>query len=340
MLRALLPAASPTDPRRAGLRRPNREAPVFIFTLPLALLAILVALSIALGMVLGRTLRSALLLRRAEFQITPEVIRPGEGMRVWARVVPRGDRRVVVRAGLTCTMLDHRPRNLYANTHDLASVYERPNEFAAFVQMPTYALRTGAVGAELSKLFSEDAHRRLISWSVDFEVSAVDRPGVVLARASIPVEVPEGRPLEARRSTMDQIIVDTCRVMHSDLVFNWLVRLASVDGVISPEERRLLHDVLRASFGIEDPALADARIAVETQRDLQVDPAVLRKHLPVTALVALYQFLYAMAWRDGYLDGREHNFLVDVLKKFGLEPDLVMQVEREVMHAMAQQTIR
>jgi uncharacterized tellurite resistance protein B-like protein len=313
---------------------------VFIFILPLALLAILVALSIVLAMALGRALRSALSLRRAEFQITPEVIRPGEGMRVWARVVPRGAGQVVVRAELTCTMLDHRPRNLYANTHTLTPVYGGPNEFAVFVQMPAYALRTGVVGAELSNLFSEDAHRLLISWSVDFEVSPVDRPAVVLARASIPVEVPEGRALEADRAIMDQIVVDTCRVMHSDLVFNWLVRLAGADGAIAPGERQLLHDVLRASFGIVDPALADARITVETKRDLQVDPAVLRKHLPLSALVSFYQFLYAMAWRDGHIDGREHHFLLGVLEKFGLEPEVVRQVEREVMHAMARQAIR
>src|SRR6185503_15945659 len=201
---------------------PQVAYPVFIFVLPLSLLAILMALSLVLAAALVRALRNALALRLAEFQIAPEVIRPGEGMRVWARVVPRGDRPVMVRAGLTCTMLDHRTRKLYENAHLLASVYGRPSEFAAFVQMPAYALRTGAVGAELENLFSEDAHRLLISWSVDFEVSPVDRPDLVLARSSMPVEVPEGRPLQADRAYMDQLIVDTCRAMHGDLVFNCL----------------------------------------------------------------------------------------------------------------------
>src|SRR4051812_33851813 len=93
------------------------KPPVFLFVLPLALLAILAVLALLLAVGLFRAARNAVALRRAEFQITPEVIRPGEGMRVWARVLPRGRTPVVVRAGLTCTMLDHRPRSLYAHAH-------------------------------------------------------------------------------------------------------------------------------------------------------------------------------------------------------------------------------
>lgn len=297
-------------------------------------------LAVAIAMAVFRAFRSALALRRAEFQITPEVIRPGEGMRVWARVVASGTEPIAVRAALTCTMLDHRPRRLYENAHALIPVYDRPNEHAVFVQMPSYALRTGAVGDELSRLFSEDAHRLLVSWSVDFEVVRARSPGVVLARTSIPVEVPEGRPLLADRTYMDQLIVETCRSMHSDLVFNWMVRLASADGAIDPRERQLLHEVLSASFGVADAATADARIAVEMQRDLQVDPIVLRKHLPEEAMLSLYRFLYAMAWRDGQLDGREHNFLIDVLEKFGLDATTVKQVEREVMEGLARHAQR
>jgi uncharacterized membrane protein YebE (DUF533 family) len=62
---------------------------------------------------------------------------------------------------------------------------------------------------------------------------------------------------------------------------------------------------------------------------------VLQKHLPQEALVSFYRFLCAMAWRDGNLDGREHNFLMDVLEKFGLDPDVARQVEQEVTHGMA-----
>ncbi len=139
---------------------------------------------------------------------------------------------------------------------------------------------------------------------------------------------------------MDQLIVATCRSMHSDLVFNWMVRLASADGEIDARERHLLHEVLAASFGVTDVATADARIAVEMHRDLQVDPVVLRKHLPEEAMVSLYRFLYAMAWRDGQLDGREHNFLVGVLEKFGLDAAMVRQVEREVMDGLARNAQR
>ena len=313
---------------------------MIFFLLPLALLVILAVLAAAIAVAVFRAFRSALALRRAEFQIMPEVIRPGEGMRVWARVLASGTEPLVVRAALTCTMLDHRPRRLYENVHTLIPVYARPEEHAVFVQMPAYALRSGAVGDELSKLFSEDAHRLLISWSVDFEVARARRPDTILARTSIPVEVPEGQPLLADRTYMDQLIVATCRSMHSDLVFNWMVRLASADGEIDARERHLLHEVLAASFGVTDPATADARIAVEMHRDLQVDPVVLRKHLPEEAMLSLYRFLYAMAWRDGQLDGREHNFLVGVLEKFGLDAAMVRQVEREVLDGLARNAHR
>ncbi|MEP7123956.1 MAG: TerB family tellurite resistance protein [Byssovorax sp.] len=313
---------------------------MLFFLLPLALLAILAVLAVAIAVAVFRAVRSVLSLRRAEFQITPDVIRPGEGMRVWARVLASGTEPLAVRAALTCTMLDHRPRRLYENAHALIPVHDRPGEHAVFMAMPSYALRSGAVGDELSRLFSEDAHRLLISWSVDFEVVRANRPGVVLARTSIPVEVPEGQPLQADRAYMDQLIVATCQSMHSDLVFNWMVRLASADGAIDPTERQLLHEVLAASFGVTDVELADARIAVEMQRDLQVDPVVLRKHLPEEAMLSLYRFLYAMAWRDGQLDGREHNFLVDVLEKFGLDAGTVQHVEREVVEGMARHAQR
>lgn len=313
---------------------------MFLFVLPLALLAILFALALTLAVTLLRALRSALVLRRAEFQIAPEQIRPGEGMRVWARVMPTGRKPVAVRARLTCTLLDHLPHRLYENVHQLAPVYDRPDEFAAFVLVPSYALRTGAVGDSLSRLFSPDAHRLLVSWSVDFEVVSADRPDHVLARASIPVHVPEGKPLKDDRAYMDQLLIETCTAMHGDLVFNWMVRVAGIDGHIAPEERHLLHEVLHASFGITDGETAEARIAVEMQRDLQLDPRFLRRHLPEAARLSLYRFLYAMAMRDGALHGSEHGFLLEVLDKFGLDPALIRQVEKEVLHGMARSSTR
>jgi uncharacterized tellurite resistance protein B-like protein len=308
---------------------------VVLFLLPLALLAILFALALTLSVALLRALRSALVLRRAEFQIAPEQLRPGEGMRVWARVLPTGKKPICVRARLTCTLLDHAPHRLYQNVHQLTPVHDRPNEFAAFVAMPHYALRTGAVGDELSRLFSPDAHRLLVSWSVDFEVVPADRPDQVLARSSIPVHVPEGKPLKDQRAAMDQLLIETCAAMHDDLVFNWMVHLAGVDGHIAPEERHLLHELLHASFGIPDAETADARIAVETKRDLTLDPRFLRRHLPEPARASLYRFLYAMAMRDGAMHAREQSFLFEVLARFGLDPALVRQIEKEVLDGKA-----
>lgn len=341
-----LPAAAPRfhiNVSGPGVLRSGLAAfpslPVSLFFLPLALIVVLVTLLVALAGAVIRALRAAITVRSAEFQVTPDVVRPGEGMRVWAKVAPRGDAPLYVRASLTCTMFDHRARHLYSNTHNLTSVYGRPNEFACFVQMPAYALRSGVVGDELSTLFSEDAHRLLIFWSMDLEACLVS-DGSVLLRESIPVDVPEGRPLQADRSYMERLIVETCGAMHSDLVFNWLVQLAMSDGQIDPRERQLLHDVLRQAHAVFDPANADARIAVEMQRDLQLDPEVLRKHLPPEALLAFYRFLYAMAWRDGHMDGREHGFLVDVLEKFGLDAPIVKEVEREVLRGMGQHALR
>lgn len=310
-----------------------------LFFLPLAIFAVLVLLLIAALQAVTSAARSAARLVRAEFQVAPQAVKPGEGLRLWAKVVPRGRLPATVRATLTCTMFDHRARPLYANDVNLASIVGAEGEFAAFVELPKYALRSGVVGDSLSNLFSEDAHRLLISWSVDFAVSLGDADTIV-ARQSIPIEVPEGRPLGADRAYMEQLIIATCSAMHSDLVLNWLVRLAAVDGAIDPSERHMLHEVLRSSHGVSDPAAADARIALEMSRDLEVDPAVLRKHIPAETVHALYQFLYAMAWRDGSLDGREHNFLVDALEKLGIDPGIVPDLEKEVLRGSAQSSLR
>lgn len=310
-----------------------------LFFLPLLVLLVLVALLVALAAVLARAVRSALLVKRGEFQVTPNVVRPGEGMRVWARVVSRRNEPLAVSATLACTLFAHRPRRLHATTQQLASVVGRPGEYAAFLQIPPYALRTGAVGDELSSLFSEDAHRLLVAWSVELDVRLARDPTDVLLRTSIPIDVPDGRALQADRAYMDDLIVQTCSAMQSDLVLNWLVRLAAADGEVAAEERRLLHDILRARHGVLDPQAADARIAIELQRNVQIDAAILRKHLAPEDLAGFYRVLYAMAWRDGQLDGREHNFLVDALERFGLDAQAARQVEMEVLHGAAQRAM-
>src|ERR1043165_6714419 len=121
----------------------------------------LLVLLVRITALLYRTIRKNVVIQHAEFQVQPSVVRPGEGMRVWARVIPRGTRPLAVRAALTCTMFDHKERRLYSNDVSLAPVVGRPDEYAVFVHMPAYALRTGVVGDELSNLFSEDAHRLL-----------------------------------------------------------------------------------------------------------------------------------------------------------------------------------
>jgi hypothetical protein len=64
---------------------------------------------------------------------------------------------------------------------------------------------------------------------------------------------------------------------------------------------------------------------------MDLDPIALRKHVPLEALRGFYRMLFAMAWRDGQLDGREHNMLIDALEKFGLDGAAAHDVEREVL---------
>ena len=55
---------------------------MLLFVLPLAVLLILLGLLVALAAAVIRAVRSAILLGRAELSVTPNVVRPGEGMRV------------------------------------------------------------------------------------------------------------------------------------------------------------------------------------------------------------------------------------------------------------------
>jgi uncharacterized tellurite resistance protein B-like protein len=304
---------------------------VSLFVLPIALLALLLVLLLVLSRAVFGALRSALLLQRVRFSVNPPTARPGTGVRVTAEVVPRGSRLLSVRAVLACTLFDYRPRELYRLAVELSPVHGRPHELAAFVRIPSQALRSGVVGDGLSQLFSEDAHRLLVSWSLDLEVRDGGADGALLHVDTIPLEVPEGRPLQPDRGYMDALLGQVCAETHSELLFNWMVRLALVDGTLSAPERDLLLELLRNAYGITDPAEADARIQAELRRQVEVDPTLLRNHFPPERLAAVYRFLFAMAWRDGTLDGREHSFLRATLERFGLDRQTVASLEREVL---------
>lgn len=302
-----------------------------LFVLPLAVLLLLSGLLLVLSRAVFGALRSLLALRHVHFAVNPPVARPGGGVRVTAQVVPRGDRALTVRAVLGCTLFDYRPRPLYRLAVELTPVHGRPHELAAFVRVPPQALRSGVVGDSLSLLFSEDAHRLLVSWSLELEVRDGGPAATLLHVDTVPLDIPDGRPLQPDRTYMDALLAQVCTETHSELLFNWLVQLAAVDGVLEPRERALLLEVLRGGYGVTDPAEAEARIQAELRRQVDVDPTLLRNHFPADRLLSVYRFLFAMAWRDGALDGREHAFLQAFLARFGLERQTVAAVEREVL---------
>jgi DnaJ-domain-containing protein 1 len=109
--------------------------------------------------------------------------------------------------------------------------------------------------------------------------------------------------------------------------------------VLSPDERTLLHEVLRATHGITDRAEADRRIAEEQHRELKLEGALLRRHIPVDKRMAFYRLLYIMAWRDGVYDPREHEFLIETLRAFGLDRSHVREVELGVLREMAKSSL-
>ena len=274
-------------------------------------------------------------LAQADFQVSTRVARPGETLVVSALVVPRRAQDLHVTASLACTLFDHRRRDLFARTIVLAPGAHAGERRIGQLSVPAQALRTGVVGDELSSLFSEEARRLLAFWTVVFEVRRGGAHGTVLARRSVPVDIPEGRPLSTEARWMGQVVVDTFTALRDDLVFNWLVTMAAKDGAIDPDERALLHEVLRGAHGISDPGLADARIEAERQRALGLDVDLLRRHVPVEQRVDFYKLLYALAWSDGTLDPREHAFLLETLDDFGLDKHHVREVELEVLRGMA-----
>ena len=305
-------------------------------------LLLLVASAVPLMCLMGaiviamRLVRRVLSLAHVRLRFAPQAAKPGESIEVLARVVPRGRSPIVVRATLACTMFDHRARPLYAKTLAMQPVDGKPNEYRATLELPDAALRTGVVGDQLSALFSEEAHRLLVSWTVGLQI---ERNGRIVHRQSHAIDVPEGQPLRTDKDSMTHMVVEAFSSMHDDLLFNWLVQMAARDGEISSGERELLHDVLRSGHGITDPAAADQRIEEEQRRHLELGGALVRKHIPVDKRMAFYRLMYVMAWRDGVYDPREHTFLLETLHTFGLDRSHVREVELGVLREMAKSAL-
>ncbi len=295
-------------------------------TLPLTLVGVL-----ALGAL--RAWRRASL-RSAHFEVSARVARPGDVLDVSAEVVPLRAQTLYVSAALACTLFDHRKRHLFTQRIVLAGAREG-GKLTGQLHLPATALRTGVVGDELSTLFSEEARRLLAFWTVVFEVRRGGARGPLLSRRSIPVDVPEGRPLSTDPRWMGQVVVETFTALKDDLVLNWLVKMAATDGTIDAGERALLHDVLRKAHGISEAAAADVRIAAELERAVDLDPELVKRHVPVDQRVQFYKLLFAVAWRDGTLDAREHALLMETLDDFGLDRHHVREVELEVLRGMA-----
>jgi uncharacterized tellurite resistance protein B-like protein len=312
---------------------------VAIYLLILALASLALTLVGAALVALGRAVRRVIVLGEAHFDVSPRTLRPGEVVTARARVLPRGDRKARVVVTLRCTMFDHRARDLFVRSVPMSVASDDPHAYTAEIALPDHALRTGVAGDDLSSLFSEDARRLLVFWSVHFEVKPADGETIWL-HATRPIEVPEGRPLRTDSAYIGQLVIDTFASIKDDMLFNWLVKVAARDGEISSSEREFLREVLASAHGIRDAAEADARIESEQKRDVDIDPALIRKHIPPDARVNFYKLLYAVAWRDGSLDKREHAFLVDTLQRFGLDRTEVDEVEREVLRGIAQNSLR
>jgi uncharacterized tellurite resistance protein B-like protein len=309
---------------------------VAIYLLASVVCALPIVLLGAIGVALYRWLLRIATLSALDVKVSPGTARPGERIEAHAKIVPRGGAAISIHATLGCTMFDHRARRLYTRTEQLAPVDGRPNEHCVILAIPENALRTGVIGDDLSSLFSEEARRLLVFWDVSVEVRRGKR---VVARRVLPVLVPEGRPLKTDERYMSRLVVETFASIKDDMLLNWLVKLAAEDGTIAPAEREFLHDLLRTAHNITSDTQADARIQAELERRVDIDPALIRRHIPAEQRVAFYRLLYAVAWRDGVMDKREHAFLVDALRKFGLDRTDVSEVEKEVLRGVAQSAL-
>jgi tellurite resistance protein len=305
-------------------------------------LLLAVASAVALSGLLGasvfgvRLLKRLVALEHVEMKFRPATVQPGALIDVEARVVPRGAKPITVSATLICTMFDHRARALYSKKVKMLPVDGQPTEYRAAIRMPEAALRTGAVGDELSTLFSDEARRLLVSWTVGLEV---ERDSATVHRQSHAIEVPEGARLRADKGSMTHMVLDTFSSLHNELLVNWLVQMAARSGEISGGERELLHEVLRTRDGLTDPVQADARIEFERRRKVRLDPALLRKHVPVDKRMSFYGVVYLMALRDGTYDEGERAFALETLSAFGLDHSHAREVELGVLREMAKSAI-
>jgi uncharacterized tellurite resistance protein B-like protein len=286
--------------------------------------------------VLYRLVRQLLTIRSAKFTISSQVIEPGDVIEVGARVVPWGKRKVTVHARISCTMFDHRGHELYASNRDMKQTSR--HQWATPIITPEYALRSGVVGDSLSTLFSESARRMLIVWSLEVQVRS--KKGTVLLRRVYPLEVPEGRPMDASHERMSMLAIDTFSSIKDDMILNWLVNLAAHDGFIDPRERSFLYELMEDAYSVTDQKAADERIERELQRKLVIDSSLLQRHVPTESRVDLYRLVFAMAWRDGVVHQREHEFLANTLQVLGLTANEVRHVEWEIVRELARNSIR
>jgi len=162
----------------------------------------------------------------------------------------------------------------------------------------------------------------------------------VLLRKVQDLEVPAGRPLRVDHERMSLLAIDTFSSIKNDMIFNWLTHLAAHDGFIDPSERSFLHKMLRDAYGIHEAEAADDRIDKELQRRLVIDKALLQRHVPLESRLDLYRLVFAMAWRDGVVHQREHEFLSDTLRLLGLTVNQVRHLEWEVVREIARSSVQ
>lgn len=305
-----------------------------LYLLPLLAAVLAVTLAVLLALAGFRLARRLATLARFTVRCGADAT-PGEPLSVSALVRPRGGRVVSVEATLTCTMFDSRAHRLYERTLAMAPAGE--DVFAASLQVPSSAPRSGVVGDDLSTLFSEEARRLLVAWTVSVTVRSAR--GTVLARRVVPVEMRAGRPLATTPEAVARLVGGAFAELREELLFNWLVTVAARDGTVAPRERALLHQVLREAHGVADPSAADARIAEELGRGMAFEGSLFRRHVSPATRLAFCRLLYAVAWRDGALHREERSYLADRICELGLSRNEVLEAEMEVVRGVARHSL-
>jgi len=304
-----------------------------VYLIPLALaFLVLGGAWLATQWVLDRMKRASFV-ASSSFDVQPRSAKAHDTLKLTAKVTAAGGHKLKVQGVLVCALLEHRERRIHEHAYDM----EGDKDLTVEITMPDEVLKSGVVGNDLSNLFSEDVHRALIQWFVEFQVRGED--GEIVMTRRVALDVPEGRALTADRKVLEQIIIEKCANMHSDLVFNWLVHIANIDGSIADAERSLLRKVLASAHGVTDEAEADKRIDDELDRKVGVDPLVVKQHMPPETLHEFYRLLYAMAWRDGEMAKSERQFLDNAMRKIGLDKYRVDDLEREVLADVAAHAI-